>query len=189
MKSFKDFLSIRENSRMDIARMSIGKTSLTEKEEVQLSMLYRIIKNLISESGTMFVAMLNKISDGDPIMQEMAAKINLGNLRQAGNRDLKGIKDGDMKIEATSGMDVLTGALGKTSFTTKQEEELSNVFSLVQMAIQKEPQLMMTYLKRLATDDDTKEMVENLDLPVLKIASRKINTKNAPEEIDSDSMS
>jgi len=122
--------------------MAIGKTSLTEKEETQLSMLYRVIKNLISESGTMFVAMLNRVSKGDPIMQEMAAKIDLSQLRQAGRRDVKGLETEDMATEAMSGMDVLKGALGNTTFTSQQEEQLANVFSLVQMAMQKEPQVM-----------------------------------------------
>jgi hypothetical protein len=186
MKSFKEFLVIKENSELDIAKMAIGKTSLTEKEETQLSMLYRVIKNLISESGTMFVAMLNRISKGDPIMQEMAAKIDLSQLRQAGNKDVKGL---DMPTEATSGMDVLKGALGHTTFTSQQEEQLANVFSLVQMAMQKEPQIMMSYLKRLATDSSTKEMVENLDIATLKIASRKVNTNTKPKEVEPDSVS
>lgn len=183
MKSFKDFLVIRENSELDIAKMSIGKTSLTEKEETQLSMLYRVIKNLISESGTMFVAMLNRISKGDPIMQEMASKIDLSQLRQASNKNVKGL---EMASEATSGMDVLKGALGNTTFTSQQEEQLANVFSLVQMAMHREPQIMMSYLKRLATDTATKEMVENLDIATLKVASRKVNTSNKKPEDSGD---
>lgn len=174
MKSFKDFLLIKENSEFDIAKMAIGKTMLTEKEESQLTMLYKIIKNLISESGTMFVAMLNRVSKGDPIMEEMASKIDLSQLRPASNKDVRGLE----VVEATSALDVLSGSLGTTSFTNQQEEQLANVFALVQMAIQKEPQMMMSFLRRLAIDAKTKDMVDNLDINTLKIASRKINTKN-----------
>jgi len=173
MKSFKKFLQIRENSEMDIAKLAIGRTNLTSEEETQLSMLFSVIKTLFSESATMFVAFLKRVSKGDPIMEEMADKIEISQLRPASNKDLKGLD-----VVENSAMDVMNQSLGTTSFSSAQEEQLANIFSLVQMAIEKNAPMMMSFLKRLATDNSTKEKVDNLDINTLKRASRKVNSKN-----------
>lgn len=176
MKSFKKFLQIKENSELDIARMAIGKTNLTSEEENQLSMLFSIVKTLFSESPTMFISFLSRISKGDPIMEEMVKKIEVSQLRPASNKDIKGLD-----VVENSAMDVLNKTLGTTSFSSAQEEQLANIFSLVQMAVEKNAPMMMSFLKRLATDKVTQENVDKLDINTLKRASRKVNSKNVDQ--------
>jgi hypothetical protein len=177
MKSFKKFLQIRENSELDIARMAIGKTNLTSEEETQLSMLFRVVKTLFSESPTMFISFLSRMSKGDPIMEEMVKKIEVSQLRPATNKDVKGLD-----VVETSATDVLGQTLGTTSFSTSQEEQLANIFSVVQMAMEKNAPMMMSFLKRLANDKTTQGMVDNLDINTIKRASRKVNSKNVDHD-------
>lgn len=93
-------------------------------------------------------------------------------------------KTAETEVSENSATDIGRMALGSTSFSQAEEEQLSNIMQIVKMGLSENPVMFLNMLRRMSSNNpEMEKMVSKIDLPKLKMAARK-NLKGVEDAVE-----
>lgn len=105
MKSFEDYVKLRELAAYDVGRGLLGRSSLSDDSQGALAAALEAVELILaSPSGTQIIAVLNRLAPLNPELQKVLAKHGLDSFKDASFRS-------DLKRAAKKGQKAVMGGL------------------------------------------------------------------------------
>jgi hypothetical protein len=119
MKTFQDYLQLKESTAMDIGTSIMGKSSLGQDAKGALLAAMEVFEVLLSRKSSKVISWLNQQAQADPQIQQILDKYNISSFKD-------GDFASDVRRAATRGRRTISKGLGDN---LGQEDDDADVVS------------------------------------------------------------
>jgi hypothetical protein len=119
MKTFQDYLQVKESTAMDIGTSIMGKSSLGQDSKSALLAAMEVFEVLLARKSSKVISWLNQQAKTDPQIQQILDKYNIGSFKDTDFGS-------DLRRAATRGRRVISKGLGDN---LGQEDDDADVVS------------------------------------------------------------
>lgn len=119
MKTFQDYLQVKESTAMDIGTSIMGRSSLGQDSKSALLAAMEVFEVLLARKSSKVISWLNQQAKTDPQIQQILDKYNIGSFKDSDFRS-------DLRRAATRGRRIISKGLGDN---LGQEDDDADVVS------------------------------------------------------------